>query len=1095
MGPFTFSTKLSIAVLVVLSVVAAAFGQASPAKAAPAQAPAPAQAAPGTPDYLQEALVFESNHARLTYQDDGSDVREVATVIKVVSQAGVQGMAVLKFPYTSADETVEFDYVRVRKPDGTVVVTPDYNIQDMPAEVTRDAPMYSDVHEKHVTVKALGVGDTLEYLVRYRTVKPQVPGQFWFSYNFTKDYITKDEQLVIDVPRDKYVKVVSPDLAPQMKDEGTRRIYSWKTANVQRKPAAEITLAKLQKTEAPKPSVQITTFHNWEEVGKWYGELARSQVIVTPQLQAKAAELTKGLTSDEDKIRALYDFVSTHYHYVSLSFGIGRYQPHPAEDVFENEYGDCKDKHTLLAALLKAAGYDAWPALINATGKIDPDVPSPGQFNHVITVVPRGNGNLLWLDTTPEVSPFGLLVANIRDKQALVMPTGKPAVLMTTPANPPFLNAVSFNADAQLGADGALKAQIRETMRGDTEVAYRYAFRNTSTAQWNELMQRISYNVGFSGDVTNATATAPDDTKKPFELSYDYSRKDYGDWDDHRIPVFSPVFGIEGYAILNEKPEEPIKFGSAGDYAYTSKIQLPAGYTATVADNVDLVEDFATYHASYTFKDGTLTETRHLTLTKSEIPISEWEAFRRFSKGVSDDGSRMIALNTGSGGHTKTLVGDNPEADRAFQEGYDALQKRDITRAEESFNRVLQLEPKYPGAHANLGVAYLNAGGMDAGIRELRKEEELHPDEVFAYQTLARVLVLKHDIGGAIEQLQKVLQIDPKNRDAAISLGQLLTQEKKYSEAVAVLQKALELAPESGNVKYSLGYAYIRNGDKEKGLALLQKALAADQDTDHGALALNNVAYSLIEMDTGFDVASQYADKALEMLETESLKAGTGRARLINTESLAATWDTVGWIYFKLGQYDKALAYVRSSWLLAQHAEVGDHLGQIYAKLGKKQEAAQAYRLAYAAVGQDAAAGPQLPMLGIIREHYKDLMGKDADPGQFETRRRSNGTYTPMPSEELSRMREVKLTTTSHPAASGTFSIVFSPGKIDQVKLVEGDESAKSMIDSIKAAKFNVEFPDATPTQLVRRGVMSCGSYGCSLTLISPDDRSLFSGE
>ena len=67
-----------------------------------------------------------------------------------------------------------------------MVVTPENNVQDMPAEVTRSAPMYSDVHEKHVTVKALGVGDVLEYGVRYRTVKPQVPGQFWYEYNFAK---------------------------------------------------------------------------------------------------------------------------------------------------------------------------------------------------------------------------------------------------------------------------------------------------------------------------------------------------------------------------------------------------------------------------------------------------------------------------------------------------------------------------------------------------------------------------------------------------------------------------------------------------------------------------------------------------------------------------------------------------------------------------------------------------------------------------------------------------------------------------------------------------------------------------------------------
>ena len=79
------------------------------------------------------------------------------------SQAGVQALGVLSFAYLSSNENVEFDYIRVRKPDGTVVNTPDYNVQDMPAEVTRAAPMYSDIHEKHVTVKGLGVGDVLEY--------------------------------------------------------------------------------------------------------------------------------------------------------------------------------------------------------------------------------------------------------------------------------------------------------------------------------------------------------------------------------------------------------------------------------------------------------------------------------------------------------------------------------------------------------------------------------------------------------------------------------------------------------------------------------------------------------------------------------------------------------------------------------------------------------------------------------------------------------------------------------------------------------------------------------------------------------------------
>jgi transglutaminase-like putative cysteine protease len=67
------------------------------------------------------------------------------------------------------------------------------------------------------------------------------------------------------------------------------------------------------------------------------------------------------LNSPDEKVNALYNAVSLHVHYVGLSFGIGRYQPHAAEDVLSNEYGDCKDQQTLLAALLKAEDFDAWP--------------------------------------------------------------------------------------------------------------------------------------------------------------------------------------------------------------------------------------------------------------------------------------------------------------------------------------------------------------------------------------------------------------------------------------------------------------------------------------------------------------------------------------------------------------------------------------------------------------------------------------------------------------------------------------------------------------------------------------------------------------
>jgi tetratricopeptide (TPR) repeat protein/transglutaminase-like putative cysteine protease len=1010
-------------------------------------------------DNSKEAIVIERYVTHTSYEADGSGTREITAVVHVQAEAGVQTFAVLAFPYTSADESVDVDYVRVRKPDGAVVVTPEYNVQDLPAEVTRQAPMYSDIHEKHVMVKALGVGDTLEYLVRYRIVKPQVPGQFWFEHSFFKDTIVKDEELEISVPREKYVKVSSPDLQPQTKDDGPRRIYSWKTANLERKDDDK----KLTKQEEePKPSVQLTTFHNWEEVGSWYAGLQQPQQAITPAISAKAAELTKGLSNDDDKIRALYNFVSTHFHYISLSFGIGRYQPHAADDVLGNEYGDCKDKHTLLAALLQAAGYDAWPALINSSRKVDPDLPSPGQFDHVITVVPRGS-NSIWLDTTPEVSPFGLLLAGLRDKQALVIPSGKPAFLMRTPEAPPFPSSQDFHAEAKLGPDGTLTGHMKYSFRGDVEVLFRLSFRKVSQAQWKDLVQRMSYSTGFGGEVSAVNASAPDDTEKPFQFEYDYTRKDYGDWENRRIGPPFPRLGIEVWKDVEEKPKEPVFLGAPGKIEYRARVELPFE-ALHIPEDVNLVQDFAEYHSTYTVEKGVLTAVRQFTIKKKDVPLAAWEDYRKFCKAIADDEDRMIQLE-GERVNIAPPTGHNSGADQKFEEASQAYERHDVTATQEAIRRVLELDPKYPHAHAMLGVTYLMQNNIDVGIEELRKEEEVNPSDPISYQTLTPILARMHRTDEAMEQWRKLLQVDPKNRDAAINLSRMLGQAQKYSEAVEILETALKQAPDSTSLQFALSFAYIRGGQKEKGLGMLQQTIA---NAPADSMLLNDAAYSLAEANVGLDRAKEYAEKSSHQLEEASNKIDASDDQLLaTTRDLAAVWDTVGWVYFRQDNLEKANAYLSASWNLSQDPVVGDHLAQIYERQGKKNEAAHLYELAIASHGRNNNEAQQ---------HYEHLTGKKA-------------TSASMLGGELSNMRTVRLPATAHhKMGNAMFDLVFSPGKLEEVKYVSGDEVLKPMADLLKAAKFNVEFPDENPTRLVRRGMLACSAIsGCNFVLLPPD--------
>jgi transglutaminase-like putative cysteine protease len=377
--------------------------------------------------FRDEAFVFEQLRTVIRFENDGRERREQTARVRVQSDAGVQRMGQLVFGYSSANEQMEMAYVRVRRPDGTVIAASAADVQDLPSPVAREAPVYSDFREKHITVPGLQPGQELEYSIVVRTEKPLIPDQFWTEYSFEKQVIVLDEELEINLPRQRAIKLkTQAGFEPKTSEEGDRRIYRWTSSNRKRESDND----KKKKPKRPKPElpdIELSTLSGWDEVGRWYWELQKDRIVPTAAVRAKAEELIRSKTTDLEKVEALYDFVATNFHYVSLSFGMGRYQPHPAGDILSNRYGDCKDKHTLLASLLEAVGLHAYPALINSSREIDPEVPSPSQFDHVITVVPLQE-QYVWMDTTTEVAPFRLLALPLRNKQALVIPGERPAV-------------------------------------------------------------------------------------------------------------------------------------------------------------------------------------------------------------------------------------------------------------------------------------------------------------------------------------------------------------------------------------------------------------------------------------------------------------------------------------------------------------------------------------------------------------------------------------------------------------------------------------------------------------------------------------------
>src|SRR5208337_865213 len=556
-----------------------------------------AQAAPSSSSKpktsnAEEAAVFERILNRVRFENDGTEVSETEAVVRIQSQAGVEEFGQLVFGYSSATEKLEVEYVRVRKPDGQVVVTPESTAQDFAPDVLKEAPMYSDYRQRHISVAALRPGDTLEYRTVTRSLTPLATGNFWYEATFPKGVVVNEDRLEINVPKAREVKLKSPTRSPEIQDAGDRRVYTWVVTDIRPERNKE----KDDADQDNGPDVQLTTFTNWKQVAQWYAKLQGERMTVDASVQEKADELTKGADTPTEKARRLYDFVARNVRYVSISLGIGRYQPHSAADVLQNGYGDCKDKHTLFSALLRAEGIQSYPVLIGSVRKLDADVPSPAQFDHVITAVRLQAGTgLTWLDTTPEVTPFGLILYQLRNKQAVLASEGSEGGLQRTPADSPIKAFMRLTLDGKFSEFGALDATLEVTAQGDRDWPLRATFRRYPQAQWKDFVKALSASWGLPGDVDDVQLDPIEDTSKPFHLKYHLRQDQY-----FVVPSasanFRPIPPLGMPAIrASEKSTEPLSIGPAGEMDYRVRLQFPSNYTVHTPTAVKMSRDYGDY--------------------------------------------------------------------------------------------------------------------------------------------------------------------------------------------------------------------------------------------------------------------------------------------------------------------------------------------------------------------------------------------------------------------------------------------------------------------------------------------------------------------
>ncbi len=226
-----------------------------------------------------------------------------------------------------------------------------------------------------------------------------------------------------------------------------------------------------------------------------------------------------------------------------------------------------------------------------------------------------------------------------------------------------------------------------------------------------------------------------------------------------------------------------------------------------------------------------------------------------------------------------------------------------------------------------------------------------------AFTLAGQFFSITGDIEKALEKLEQANKLLPQDDIAWRQRMQLLLQEQRYDDVISVGLEADQSVPEDAFIQFFIGTAHLLNENSQEAISWLERASRAparrpfksiiygtlgdsyaDQDNFENAdrvyelalrydpqnhNAMNNYAYSLSVREINLERAKELALRAIELAPEN-----------------AAYLDTVGWVYFKLGDYDRARRFIRASIDTGEaSAEVLEHLGDVYEALGNLDEA------------------------------------------------------------------------------------------------------------------------------------------------------------
>ncbi len=637
--------------------------------------PVMAAAAEITPEKYpdSDAVTVDQKSVRV-YRADGTGECQDETFTKVLTEKGKRDNRTLTMNFMLPYTTVAVPVLEVIKPDGTVVPV---DVAANSKESIDDSQMAENIYDPNmrilqVNIPILEVGDVIHSVERENIERSIIPGQYaeenifegtGFIRHITYEvHSPADRPLKRIVLRDEIPGTVTASINPETNNT---IVYRWEVNNVPRMfdetsmPPYEEVLQRLF----------VSTMPDWAAVSKWYWDLSQSHLdATTPEMKQQVQELTAGATTDMDKVKALFYFVSNKIRYMGITPEKDRpgFEPHDVCITFDKKYGVCRDKAALLVSMLRLAGLNAYPVLVSVGTHKDAEVPDPF-FNHAIVGVELEKGQITLMDPTDE-NTRELLPASDRDQSYLVCRADGDNIRLS-PIQSPDENLLRIKTTGTLNPDGIIEAKSELSFEGVNDDAYRNAFSKMKPDDERRFFeQRLKQAMpGLQLKSLKLTPTDMSDVatglRAELEFSVDGMTANGGGKSVASMPWIGKRLGVLNFILDGtglEKRKYPLETEVTCGVQEDISLKLADGFGGAVSlpATSSVEDDCVSYRQQFDATADSLECSRTLKLKAVEFTTTQYQSLKQTLKLLDDDGrkSPILALNEKSAANGPRLA-------------------------------------------------------------------------------------------------------------------------------------------------------------------------------------------------------------------------------------------------------------------------------------------------------------------------------------------------------------------------------------------------------------------------------------------------------